>query len=337
MLLVSLGFLAALVGSALSTPVIVERDQPSWTLQSFTRTCNDAVNTCQYAFGVNKNDKSPTISCAYTINGTKDTSARVTDYHEVSCGVETPYELNQGWDNNTKSITLVVTDKSISFYAFFGYTGAQLVDGQAVSPDETQPAKPVGTFHHKRGAQQIIGAGWTVSNFSRRSITHRTPPQLASPFLPNITINSLTYNLTINTMDTIAGNWFDPFVCTITDTPDYRINVQTNSFDDVPCNDKEGVWSVSWNYNPADTALLTVHNVNLDRDAWAWFEYSSEASYWLFLPFGIGWHKELFDNADSITVLYLSDHHNDIDLRLSDGGRNPAVLGPPKGYGDVLS
>ncbi|RDL37306.1 uncharacterized protein BP5553_04739 [Venustampulla echinocandica] len=130
-------FVSALASGALAAPAIQARqtDLP-WTLTAFTRTCDDAANTCHYSFGVQQNDGPQILpACDYTIHGTTQ-SARITDYQSQPCGPS--WLINQGHDPNG-FIVVVVTDTAKHERAFYGYEDAWLVDGQAVTPDVSSP------------------------------------------------------------------------------------------------------------------------------------------------------------------------------------------------------
>jgi len=81
---------AALFASALASPILSERANPSWTMQSFTRVCPKATS-CNYSYNIATNDGKPVTKCAYTITGA---NAAQTNYQGIKCGV---YTIGSGW------------------------------------------------------------------------------------------------------------------------------------------------------------------------------------------------------------------------------------------------
>ncbi len=101
--------LSTLAATTLAAPTLIARQAGSWTLQSFTRKCDDSLNVCQYDFGINENDGSAVTQCSYLIFG-NGSSARTTDYQNHACVDGGHFSLNQGYDAGGDFIVLVVTE-----------------------------------------------------------------------------------------------------------------------------------------------------------------------------------------------------------------------------------
>ncbi|KAL1631100.1 hypothetical protein SLS56_004627 [Neofusicoccum ribis] len=130
--------LTAAATTTLAAPVELEAKlmtatASQWTITGFTRTCNAADTSCHVAFGVNRNDGSAVQQCGYDVTGAP---ASRTDYNSVGCGA---YTISSGWSGqfgpDAGFTTLAVTDRKQIIYP--AYTDKQLVNGQAVSPDQS--------------------------------------------------------------------------------------------------------------------------------------------------------------------------------------------------------
>lgn len=72
----------------LSIPSLASTLRPRsvWTIQSFTRTCDDAANKCAYSFHINTNDGSAPTACAYDVIAPPGSKAETQSYNSVACG-----------------------------------------------------------------------------------------------------------------------------------------------------------------------------------------------------------------------------------------------------------
>ncbi len=128
--------LAAPVAPAKSMAVA---DAAEWTIETFTRTCAD-TSFCDYYFFVDTH-VSAVPTCNYRIwaNGA---IAQNTNYNGISCGV---FTISSGWSGQfgpgNGFSTLAVTDGHNIVYP--AYTDNQLVNGQAVSPDQSYPVQVI--------------------------------------------------------------------------------------------------------------------------------------------------------------------------------------------------
>ncbi|KAL3427049.1 hypothetical protein PVAG01_00558 [Phlyctema vagabunda] len=238
--------LGGLASHALCSPTLVKEQTPSWTLEAFTRTCNDTSNICRYTFGVNKNDGRGASRCLYNIPGLDGASARTTDYHDVACSPGSRYSLNQGWDRRTSSLTLVVTDTSTNpkFYAFFGYTGAELINGRKVAPDRSKNAGPVGTFP-KRDT-----SGWSVKNFTRDC----SDVDFSCKY---------DFRIVDSTAPSNTG-----FACRVVDQSPDRRSVKQHSWSSQRCPSSPD-WVISWGYNVQhNSAVMTIVQGSSRLVAW---------------------------------------------------------------------
>ncbi|KAI4240237.1 MAG: hypothetical protein L6R40_005266 [Gallowayella cf. fulva] len=132
-------FLTALAAiPALSAPApagelsMMATAAPQWTIQSFVRTCNAENTSCNYAFSIDIQSGAPT-PCNYVI---VNSPAARASYTNVNCGdftVSSTWSGQFGAGNGFQTLA-VVRDRTIIYPA---YTDTQLVDGQAVSPDQS--------------------------------------------------------------------------------------------------------------------------------------------------------------------------------------------------------
>lgn len=131
-----LGALAA-ASTSMAAPVegarLMTATASQWTVQAFTRTCDQADKSCHITFGINRNDGSAAQNCDFNVNGAPASRA---SFNNVACG---PYTLSANWSGQFGEgngfTTLAVTDRKQIIYP--AYTDKQLVNGQRVSPDQS--------------------------------------------------------------------------------------------------------------------------------------------------------------------------------------------------------
>lgn len=203
-----------------------------WTISDFEATVNTTADTTHYTYSINENDGTPATSCDYTIPGDFDAN-----YAGVLGCASPAYSLNQGWDSAESFATLVVTNLTSQFRAFYGWTAAQL-DGQ-VQPDQTSASSSSGVTKRQ-------GSGWTVQSFAWDS------------FAPT----SSTYHFTV------AGDGAN-FDCTISDAP----ASPQDDWDNVTC-DEDDLHDISWGYSTQGFAVLTVRDNTVSPGFYALFGYS---------------------------------------------------------------
>ena len=104
----------------------------TWTLTSFTRTCNGADTSCKYTFGIDGHDGKPVVACTYTV--TAGSEASRANGGPAACG---RYIVTSGWSGqfDVGFTTLAVKDEAAGLIAFPAYTDPSLVNGKAVVPD----------------------------------------------------------------------------------------------------------------------------------------------------------------------------------------------------------
>ena len=125
---------AALSVSAYPAKSMMAASASEWTIETFTRTCNSDNTTCDISFTIDTGSKTP---CSYSVNGSPATQQ---SYSGQVCGA---YTISSGWSDqfgvDHAFTTLSVTDQTNIIYP--AYTDQQLVNGGAVSPDQSyQPA-----------------------------------------------------------------------------------------------------------------------------------------------------------------------------------------------------
>ncbi|KAF2144911.1 uncharacterized protein K452DRAFT_284290 [Aplosporella prunicola CBS 121167] len=125
----------ATVVAAAPTPadkLMTDTQAAQWTIKSFTRSCNQADTSCHVSFSVDTKNGAPQ-ACSYDVSGQP---ASRTDYNSVACG---PYTISSGWSGqfgpDAGFSTLAVTNGKQIIYP--AYTDKQLVNGQAVAPDQS--------------------------------------------------------------------------------------------------------------------------------------------------------------------------------------------------------
>ncbi|KAG8533988.1 uncharacterized protein KY384_001731 [Bacidia gigantensis] len=127
MQLKSLLALSALAAPIFGSPLsLTKRD--SWTIASFTRTCDSADTTCAFSFSINKNDGSAPTTCQYSASGAPASHAT---YSNVACG---SFVIGSSWSNQFGFgfSTLSVVEN-----------GLILINGVAVQPDMNYTPGPV--------------------------------------------------------------------------------------------------------------------------------------------------------------------------------------------------
>jgi len=240
-----------------AAPTIESRSPGSeWTVHGFVRTCNDTANTCLYNYSVNENDGTPATPCSYTITGTSTVSARIQTYTALPGCSSAAYSLNQGWDAAGQFATLVVTNLTSQFRAFYGFGIALLQDG-VVDPDQTSPSQSSGVPPAKREVELESRQGlgeWTVQDFTWES------------FAPL----SSTYHFTLNPNENGAGI----FNCTISNAP---ASAQED-WDNLLCAEDD-LHDISWGYSTQGFAVLTVRDNTIAPGFYALFGYANVVSW----------------------------------------------------------
>jgi len=245
--LLSFGIIASCYVSA--APTLVARSPGSnWTVAEFTRTCNDTSDTCLYTYLITENDPSiPPTPCNYTILGSPTLSARTTDYTALAGCSSPAYSLNQGWNDPGQFATLVVTNLTSQFRAFYGFGIAQLGDG-VVQANQTAvsmtsgvppPAVVVG------GMEKRLN-GWVVEGF----VWEADAPL------------SSTYHFTVN-------QGYDSFTCTVVNAPADPKTDWSNE----ACLESE-VHVISWGYSTEGFAVMTVRDNTVFPGSYALFGYA---------------------------------------------------------------
>ena len=130
------GILAATTALAAPAPAPAVKSMMAageWTLAAFTRTCNGDDTSCDYAFGININDGSPATDCRYTVAGAPASHAPT---NSVACGafrVGSTWSGQFGPDRGFTTLSVVLGTQ----IAYPAYTDQQLVNGVAVTPDQS--------------------------------------------------------------------------------------------------------------------------------------------------------------------------------------------------------
>lgn len=153
-----------------------------WTLENFSRRCDDLGAACSYQFDIIENnfdedgprDKWP---CTFTIiSDDESRPANQTGFQDVECELRLPtiYWVNGGWDPSG-FIVIVVTDTNTKEYAFFGYRDDEIENGDSVET-QTQPAYNAGSVSvgfDPRVARREVDAfaldSWKILDLQRRT------------------------------------------------------------------------------------------------------------------------------------------------------------------------
>ncbi|TLS30666.1 hypothetical protein PpBr36_03938 [Pyricularia pennisetigena] len=139
--------LAATLTGAVPTPAgqakSMVADVPQWTMTDFTRTCNDADTECKVQFGIDTNagGNSTATPCSYSV--TAESKASRASVANVDCG---KYKVSSGWSGQFEVgfTTLSVVDSEKRLIVWPAYTDEQLVNGKAVSPDQSYAPQTLG-------------------------------------------------------------------------------------------------------------------------------------------------------------------------------------------------
>ncbi|KAL8377690.1 hypothetical protein RB595_008399 [Gaeumannomyces hyphopodioides] len=106
-----------------------------WTIVDFKRTCNDADTSCAVSFTIDAGAGSAT-ACAYKVDAAKEASRA--SAAGKTCG---DYTVSSSWSGQFGEgqgfTTLAVVDNVNRLIAWPAYTDKQLVNGKAVSPDQS--------------------------------------------------------------------------------------------------------------------------------------------------------------------------------------------------------
>ncbi|TEA19135.1 hypothetical protein C8034_v010464 [Colletotrichum sidae] len=104
---------------------------PEWTIEGFTRTCNAQDTSCDYSFNINTHTAAVT-PCKFTTAGSPASRAA----SNAKCGA---YTVTSGWSGqfgpDAGFTTFSVTAQKLIVWP--AYTDKQLVNGKAVSPDQS--------------------------------------------------------------------------------------------------------------------------------------------------------------------------------------------------------
>jgi len=136
-----LPFLGAL---ATASPLAASQ---KWECYSFQRACASDGSTCTYDFGIAKGpfpDFEPK-SCKITIPAAAGVTAAETSFADIPCPFSEHFHVNGGWDPVGRFMTLVVTDVEAKQVAYFGFTEAEMADGN-IAETKQSPPLPVGQF-----------------------------------------------------------------------------------------------------------------------------------------------------------------------------------------------
>lgn len=240
--------IGAVAVSAAPTISVSERSPgSSWTIHAFTRTCNSTSNSCLYNYSISENDGTPATSCSYTIVGTSTTTAQTTDYTALAGCASPAYSLNQGWNAGGKFITLVVTNVTSQYRAFYGF-GQDMLTDKVVQVDQTSTSTPSGVTP----ALAKRASTWTVEYLSWDSF-----PPLSSTFYFELNTGSKTWN------------------CTIIDAPADPRDTWWN----LPCAEDIN-HAVSWGYNSEGFAVMTVMDRTTSPRSVTYFGYSDIDSWY---------------------------------------------------------
>jgi hypothetical protein len=161
--------------AAAAPAAVTARAAGTWTLQGFVRTCNDAANSCNYKFKVFDHNSGKTDACDFTDVADSTRQARWSSPSNLQCAANSPIYVNIGYDQPGNFFVVVPVNRETSLNAFFGYTAAELADGNVVTPDHTEPSLVVGTWEKKKaagaaviGRAEAAGLGaWTVEGLHR--------------------------------------------------------------------------------------------------------------------------------------------------------------------------
>lgn len=123
---------APAAGKLLAVSKMAEGAQ--WTIESFTRTCNGADTSCAVSFTIDTGaNETP---CTFKVDAASRASRAPTA--GVTCG---DYTVSSSWSGQFGEgqgfTTFAVVDNVKRLIAWPAYTDKQLVNGRAVTPDQS--------------------------------------------------------------------------------------------------------------------------------------------------------------------------------------------------------
>lgn len=113
----------------------LKSDDPEWTLENFTRSCNDDDTKCTWTFGINTNEEgSEVVDCEYIVEG--DPASQTPGTKPQACGVFTVTSGYDAGDAPGNGFTVLsVVNYEIEKIIYAGYNDRWLENGEPVDPD----------------------------------------------------------------------------------------------------------------------------------------------------------------------------------------------------------
>ncbi|KAK0613505.1 hypothetical protein B0T14DRAFT_393456, partial [Immersiella caudata] len=111
--------------------------EPSWTLESVRRLCDESDINCVWSFTINNHvEYQAPVPCKYNISSFDGIPASMSDQTGVYCG---QYHITSSWSGQFGPdhgfTTLAVVDEEGMLVAFPAYSDEDLKGGMVVIPD----------------------------------------------------------------------------------------------------------------------------------------------------------------------------------------------------------
>ncbi|KAI0142428.1 hypothetical protein F4776DRAFT_506617 [Hypoxylon sp. NC0597] len=131
--------------SALAAPLsMAAPNAAEWTIESLSRTCDDADTTCVWSFGVNTGEPDVAVTSVsnYTVNATSSAPASRAIGGPQQFGNFTVTSTWSGQFGEGEGFTtLSVIDYPRGLIVYPAYKDTQLPNGQVVKPDQSYPVQ----------------------------------------------------------------------------------------------------------------------------------------------------------------------------------------------------
>ncbi|OTA54908.1 hypothetical protein K449DRAFT_426025 [Hypoxylon sp. EC38] len=144
-LLTNLLLSASTITISLAAPLsMAAPNAAEWTIESLSRTCDDADTTCVWSFGVNTGEPGVAVTSVsnYTVNATSSAPASRAVGGPQKFGNFTVTSTWSGQFGEGQGFTtLSVIDYDRGLIVYPAYKDTQLVNGQVVKPDQSYPVQ----------------------------------------------------------------------------------------------------------------------------------------------------------------------------------------------------
>jgi len=113
-----------------------------WECYNFRRVCALDGSTCTYNFAIAQGPfpDFEARSCEVTVRATEGVTAAERPFTDVPCTFARQLRVSAGWDSAGRFTTLVARDIATNKQAFFGFTEAEMANGNFVELKRSPPS-----------------------------------------------------------------------------------------------------------------------------------------------------------------------------------------------------